>query len=360
MAYAPYEEEDEDGLSPMARAPGPPGSLRTKASSATPAPTAPQASMGPTQVNNPSTSGRFINFSSYFNANRPAAEGAGDRLVGDLTKEASGVESAAKSVQTKTSKDAADGTLGMPNPGTMVERAFDTGSRVGYITPELAEQKSKTVYAGPGQDNVEAAFAPLGARADTVGRSINQTTDAAGTKAVTGGTGFQAQLAHTAAGGRLGDLRQKYGGLSKAVADSKALASGAVKYAQDTTTANAAAYGKLASDFAGREKVSDENRIRREQESTKNAWNTALTNSNKYGGHIPTTGTRPGGQVFASSLPQDFANPASPLYMPPAAVAKVFDALSDADAQAVLSYDRRNGAGFREMLNNLGIKYGVK
>lgn len=206
-------------------------------------------SVGPTQVNNPSGPSRFINFSSYFNANRGAAEAAGNSLVSGLESKAQGAQAGAQKAQTDVATQATANTLKGPEAGVRVEIPMDKGTHAGTVSLEDAKKKGETKYTGPTAESVNTLFGPLSQQAATASRELAQTGDAAGVKALRGGTGFDAQLANTAAGGRLEGLRKKYGNVSNAVADSKALATGAASAAQGTTEASAAAYKGMANSY---------------------------------------------------------------------------------------------------------------
>ncbi len=385
MAYAPYEEDEDENLSPVAQ---PSGAGLSSA-----------GNYGPTQVNNPSGPGKFINFSSYFNANSGAAQGMGSQLADRLEGGASSALSGAKKTEADTTTSAAANTLAGPAAGVTVANpalvptvtapepkptrgpVLDDRSKprpvkdrtaapppptyaqpVNTITPEEAAAKGGTIYKGPTAAGVNAAYDPLQSRADVTGRELAQTSDAAGVKAVQGGTGFDAQLAYVAGGNRLSGLRQKYGGISKAVSDSKNLALAAANNATDTTAASVGAYQGLGKTFSDaeteRKRVETETATKKSQDG----WNSVIDASNGrgWGAHIVTTGERPTGEAFVSTIPPEY-----PLAkMDRATAARVFDAMSDEEAKAALRHPMLGGSGnwdaFNEYLNQMARKYGVQ
>jgi hypothetical protein len=362
MAYAPYEEDEDENLSPVAQPSG--------------AGLSSVGSYGPTQVNNPSPSGRFTNFSSYFNANKSAANTMGTGLADRLEGSASTALAGAKKAETETTESAAANTLKGPEattPGQPASAWIEASTQIPTtLDPRKeAEEKKGTIYKGPTQDSVSAAYDPFTTQADKTGREIGQTKDAAGTKAVMGGTGFDAQLAHVAGGGRLSGLRQKYGGISKAVSDSKALAVAAANNAQETTRTSTAAWDQRSKDFAETDRLTQEAATGAQNAKNKADWNTAIDGFNQSigkeqnavlgeqqaGGHIPTTGERPSGANFAAMMPDFFKNRTSPGYVPPYFLERVFDSLSDDEARAMLAM--KKDPAFVQLVRQMAQKYKV-
>ncbi len=373
MAYAPYEEDEDENLSTVAQ---PSGAGLSSA-----------GQYGTTQVNNPSTPGKFTNFSSYFNANSGAAGGMATKLGDRLEGDASGALSGADKTLKTTTTDATKNTLAGPGAGitvakpkteriegadTQLQDTPTTWQPDNTITPTNAASLAGTAYKGPTETTVAEAYAPLQAKADKAGREIATTTDAAGVKALQGGTGFDAQLAYVAGGNRLSGLRQKYGGLSKAVSDSKGLATAAAnRGAADTKTA-ADAYGKIGKTFSDAEteaaRVAGEKTRGAERDSWNNADDAfnfsvgadqnAILGDQQAGGHIATTGERPTGETFRQMLPQAFTHPASPMFIPYNYMVTVFDSLTPDEARQMLSMPK--DPAFVQFVLQMGKKYGVK
>ncbi len=223
--YNPWDEEDDQAnLSPAALGQTP---QETPAGAA------------PTSVTNPSSSGRFTNFASYFNAN-PAAAAAGQNTVEGLGQQA-------QRLQEQSAKDrgsvvsSAGATTVMAPPKDPAARAVEEANRekqaeYGY-TPNQ--------YTGPAVEQVGQRFAQTGAKAEDTTRRLNQTRDAEGMKALQGGTGFQAALAYAGAGGQADTLRKRYAGLLGNVEKDANAATSAVKTAQATSAQNAAAWDDI-------------------------------------------------------------------------------------------------------------------
>jgi hypothetical protein len=370
MAYAPYEEDEDENLSPVAQ---PSGAGLSSA-----------GNYGPTQVNNPSGPGKFINFSSYFNANKGQAEGMGAALGDKLEGGAQGAQDFTKKTEKDVTDAATANTLKGPDAGQAIVAAAPTSPTPKIETISVvpdqsglrkeAAEKAGTVYKGPTQESVAATYRPAQEKADIAGRELAQTSDAAGVKAVQGGTGFDAQLAYVAGGNRLSGLRQKYGGISKAVSDSKNLAVAAANKAQETTKTNAAAWGQRSQAYADADRIAQETADTARNTKAKDAWNAALDGFNQSvdatgptavlgeqqsGGHIPTTGERPTGASFAAAMPQYYSHRASPGYIPPYFLEKTFDALSNEEALQMLSMSK-SGYGFADFVRQMAKKYGVQ
>src|SRR5687767_3953516 len=182
MAYLPYEEEEDE------QQPGQPG----QATAAAP-PSATPAMVG-TQFTNPSTPDRFVNFSSYFNANKPAAEAAGTNLVNDLDGRASTAATQASTGAQDLTKQAQAATMTPPSAVGVgaPEEANAPKDLVGgtLISREEADTKAKSAYSGPKTADVEKYFMPLTEQAGRVSREINTAQDAAGIQALKGGSSF--------------------------------------------------------------------------------------------------------------------------------------------------------------------------
>ncbi len=215
MAYNPFEdEEDELGQA------GPAGTGT--------------ANYGTTQAANPSSSSRFINFGDYFKAN--GGQQAGDKLVSGLEGAAGAAQTASTGARTNLTNQAATGTVQAPvMPAAVTQPIARSPDRI-YEAPKLPG------YSGPSQETATAAFAPIGTAATTAVQRINQSKDAAGVKAVQGGTGFDATLAYAGAGGRLGQLRNKYGGLVSSVNADQAATNAAIGTAEATSKASGETY----------------------------------------------------------------------------------------------------------------------
>lgn len=207
MAYLPYEDE-EDALGGAGLSQG-------------------ANTGGPTQVYNPSGPSRFTNFAQYFNANNGQA--AGDSLVAGLEAPAAAAHSGLTSAKNETVSAAQAGTARGPTPLPSGPMSTAPVPRTGLGTPsQVAASHVGATYTGPTMEATAARFDPLQQGATRAAQNINTARDAAGVRAIRGGTGFQATLAHAGAGGRLSDLRKKYGGLAGEAGDMYGAATGAV------------------------------------------------------------------------------------------------------------------------------------
>lgn len=222
MAYLPYEEDEEAlgmGGPNQGGAPG----------------------VSATQTYNPSGPSRFTNFASYFNAN--GGQAAGDKLVADIEAPAKAAKAGAETTKADVSRKAKENTIqgptgpAVPNPtvvpppaavapphaGVTKYKTIRQGLTSSGPTTNTALNTARTqaarTYGGPSVSGVDELFAPLQKQATNAARGVSLAQDAAGVKALRGGTGFEATLARAGAGGRMAELRKRYGNLVGDVSD---------------------------------------------------------------------------------------------------------------------------------------------
>lgn len=409
MAYLPQEDEEEQ--------------LSTAALGQQGATT---PSVGPTQTYNPSSSSRFTNFGDYFRANNGA--GMGDSLVSGLEGAATAAGTGAQKAAGDVKAGAAAGTVQGPAQGTTVGIApppsvvpatpprprptpaqvrLDLGvmAKSGNYTPTPAhvagtlapaapaapapsgpvisrgeaEGMAGRTYSGPSEDDVEALFAPLQRDATRATQNISTARDAAGVKAVQGGTGFEATLAHAGAGGRLPDLRAKYGSLAGDVRTARGEASQAVGQAARDSGVATEGYRGLVGDFDAEQGRLAQERAEKDVKYQRGQWRNATANTagGKLGSYKAVE-TRPTGEQWLDFIDPGLRerNPGTAyvggsflrdLGLPEGSfskMAKTFDLLTEEEAlQATRLVSRAQGADdyipLLEYLNKMAQKYGV-
>ncbi len=238
--FNPYDEED-DGLSTAAL-----GQSATR----------PPAGASPTSTANPSSPNRFINFSSYFNANKGTAENKANELMGGLGNAAQATLDTSKKDK-DTSIAASNASRGMAPPTDPQALAVEDANREKqeeYYPGSTSGPGMSPTGAGPTPDQIGQHYAGTAMSAQATTQKLNQTTDAEGVKALQGGTGFNAALTSAAAGGRMADLRKKYGGLMGQVDADRKEAEGAAVSSMGERATNAGKWDefdrKRSADFA--------------------------------------------------------------------------------------------------------------
>lgn len=340
MAYIPYDEDEEDEL-----AGGSPGQVGTGS-----------ANYAPSVTHNPSSSGKFTNFSAYFNANNGAARG--DELVSGLQGPADAARTGAEKAKTDTTTKATANTIQGPAQGvtvatpvapppvqTVTATPTTTQKQLGAIaksggtwrapqqpatqpaapatqpaapapapvqpantiTPEEAKAKGAQTYTGPTADSVDELFAPLQSQATNAQRNISMSRDAAGVKALGGRTGFEATIARAGAGGRINELQKKYGRLAGDVRDAHYDASTAAGRAELDSGTAIGGFQKLTGDYdtAEADRVA---KLKERQAADLEKWNAGKWNNawaglpgakEHFGGG---TGKRPTGREWLAAF----------------------------------------------------------
>lgn len=262
MPYIEKPEEDEDGLqvgaTPGALAPAPAGARQADTA-------APAASQ-----NAGKTPGRFVNFARYFNANKAGATATGNQLAGGIEKRGADAQG---QLQTRVGQFGEEVKRGMgaagvtatapvsappqptsavaprtqPASGGKAPPAIATTTPNSGPTPPPAPRET-VEWKGPGSLSEGAGWNELVAGAGKAADEAKQTATSAGTQALLqermksgtytpGQSRFDAGLVGAASGDKFAALRERFGGLPKALSDAETASAAASKAAQGTVGA---------------------------------------------------------------------------------------------------------------------------
>jgi hypothetical protein len=281
VAFLPIEldeEEEEKPVQPMGAGVG------------MGAPAAP--SSAPAQAAPTSNPGQFINFERYIAANKDGAKKTADGLAGDVEKAGSDVQKGLGAAQTKFGAGVEAGNpfpvtataqsamsarptaaprqvVTTPAPSTSLRTlgsdygvpAIDSSKapQQGSITADQARAEGKKSYTGPSSLDQDSGWGDLLSKAQTGASKANLLGSEEGIQTslknkvhgpyTQGQSMLDTALAQNAGGRRFGELKSKYGGLSKMLEGANVTSTGQADAARIRTGEIAGNYGKAADDY---------------------------------------------------------------------------------------------------------------